>query len=196
MIFRIKITLVALILSWLLLFTSGCTTKNKFIKYGTNHKDIASELCSELFPLKPSSVVTKKDTVYAENTDYTKVIDSLLKVSENASNAVKTDTIYSEIECNDKLQSQQRTINSLISSLSKLQSDYKPCEPTIITNTIETTIPDSALVYRLQNELKMKDLELAKKEEKIDSLTTQRNWLGVAVFILLGVQLVRWFIKR
>lgn len=42
---------------------SSCTTKNKFIKFGLNHPDIAAEFCADEYPAKDSIIKGKPDTV-------------------------------------------------------------------------------------------------------------------------------------
>ena len=176
-----------LLLSFLI---ASCTTQKSFVKYGTKHKDKASEFCSSMFPLKPSSVTQIEAFIPSENIDWSKTIDSLRNALIGAKSIVKIDTIYSQTECNEKLQQQAKTIEILTSVVAKFQNNYKPCKPDTlkITNTI--TVPDSAKIYSLEAKLKAEHEKLIKTEANLKSMTNDRNLILLILFslvLILGI---------
>ncbi len=47
----------------LIIFLSGCITKNGFLTYGNKHPEIAAEFCAEEYPAKDSLIEGKTDTI-------------------------------------------------------------------------------------------------------------------------------------
>lgn len=179
-----------------LILAASCTTKRSFVKYGTKHRDISAQFCSETFPLRPSSTDTIIRYIESDNRNWTTTIDSLNEALITAKNTVKLDTIYSQAECNEKLLSQARTIQSLSSIIKKMRDDYEPCKPDTVLRIVTNVVPDSALVEAKNNVIKERDKELIKVNEVKDNRTAQRNWLFVAVLILCAIHVLRWFVKR
>jgi hypothetical protein len=181
-----KVSLIILVFALVLSMLCSCTTQRKFNRIASEHKDWLSDKCSETFPLKPSSTTTTTEVKSADNKDWTTTIDSLNKVILEAKTTVKTDTIYSERECNEKLQQQAKTIRSLTASLVKLKAGYEPCKPDTVIITTTITVPDSAKVYSLEAKLKKEQEKRIKTEGKLDEVSSQRNW-AIGILIVLGL---------
>lgn len=163
----------------------SCTTQDKFNRTADKHKDWLAEKCESTFPIDTTSIETNTDTTEADNIDYSKTIDSLRSIAENALNQVKVDTIYSEKDCNELLQKQARTINNLSKAISTLRANYKPCKPSYITRTITITKESTAKLYKAQKEVE--DLK-----EELNGEETKTKWL----FGLLLISVALIFILK
>lgn len=190
-----KVSLIVLAFALIISILCSCTTQKKFNRIASEHKDWAADMCAEAFPLKPSSTTTTTEVKSADNKDWTTTIDSLNKVILEAKTTVKTDTVYSERECNEKLQQQAKTINRLTATVTKLRDAYEPCKPDTLFITTTITVPDSAKVYSLESKLKKEQEKSIKTEGKLDEVSSQRNWaigiLIVAIVLFGALKFIR-----
>ena len=168
------------------IFFSSCTTQEKYNSKALKHKDWLSQLCSSTFPIDTTLIQENTDTTKADNIDYSKTIDSLRSIAENALNQAKGDMIYTEKECNELLQWNTGVILSLSRALNKLRDEYKPCKPSFITKTITITKESTARLYEANLEIEKLEGEVSKKE-------SQRNWLFG--FLLIAVAII-FIVKR
>lgn len=162
----VKLSLLALVLSWLLLFFSGCDTQKRFSKLADEHKDWLAEECIEHYPAKDSLIQGKTDTV--------------------TNTITRTDSVITTVR--DTITGKTRTI--------KLPCPpcVQATKTVLRTDTIVRV--DRAKEAVLINQYKAEHDKLVKTEEKLDNRTTQRNWWIIATLILAAGHAIRWFIKR
>lgn len=176
----LKYLLIGLLWCAIALAMPGCRTQSKFNKIAAKHPLWLAEACAERFPIDTN---TRTNTVYvkADNPDLTKEYVELQKVADSLRNKVKTDTIYSEKECNDLLQSQQRKINNLSASIAGFK--YKKCEPDTLFITTTYTVKDNRDLFKAQKHSR----ELEKVNDRLEQKNKNKN---TAIWILSGICLV------
>lgn len=166
--FYIKVTLIVLFLSALILFFTGCTTHNKFVKYANNHKLELAELCTENFPVQTRLI--KGDT------------DTITKIEYKDSIIVRCPPVEAK--------NGQIINNTVKCPPASVITKYLTRVDTLIK-------PDSALTFKLNKKLEsqsdviLKLQEDFKKEEK-----SKDRWRNIAIGALLSCGVLIYFLIR
>lgn len=171
----------------------ACTTARKAVTYFNEHPDVSAGYCAEKYPVKDS--VGETTTVYtpANNEDLQPKLDELQQTAEGLQRKlVEADSARRKDPAKPcpEVRPFQNEIDALLTRISKLQSEYKPCIPDTIFKEKVVYRENTAMVASLSEQIKKitRALENMTGERDIykEEASRRLKWI-LALFALVGL---------
>lgn len=145
----------------------SCVTSKKAHKYFAAHPNEFGTDCHNAFPFVETSTTIHDTLIKVNNTDYSKVIDSL-----NNQSYLLIDSL--ESACNDRESGMsdyyRKELLKTQKQITAFKAQYSPCKPDTIQTTIVKTFEDLGHVAALQTQLDRVKADSIKKEQQLSDL--------------------------